>query len=114
MTTNNILPFPKEKIVREAINDVEEVKKAQEKSLRNYADTVINDLVNVLASEINIQGLNLEDENFVRDFDFALAVLSAAVYRSLKVPHDLHSFLDECVKTAEILMRDEDELDLPK
>lgn len=114
MTNNNILPFPKDKIVREAINDVEEVKKAQEKSLRNYADTVVDEIINVLASEIDNQGLNREDEKFVRDFDFALTVISAAIYRSLKVPHDLHPFLDECVKTAEFFPKDEGELDLPK
>lgn len=110
MTDNNIVQFPKDKIVREGIN-VEEVKKAQEKSLKNYADSVIEEVTNALISEIDNQGLDKEDEKFIRDFNFALAILSASVYRSLKVPHDLHSFLDECVKTAEAIIKDEEELD---
>lgn len=110
MTDNNIVQFPKDKIVREGIN-VEEVKKAQEKSLKNYADTVVDEVTNALLSEIDNQGLDKEDEKFIRDFNFALTILAASVYRSLKVPHDLHPFLDECVKTAEAIIKDEEELD---
>lgn len=111
MTDNKIVQFPKNKIVREGIN-VEEVKKAQEKSLRNYADTVVDEVTNALIMEIDNQGLDKEDEKFIRDFNFAVAVLSASVYRSLKVPHDLHPFLDECVKSAEMVLKENEDLDL--
>jgi transcriptional regulator NrdR family protein len=110
MTDNNIVQFPKNKIVRECIN-VEEVKKAQEKSLRNYADSVVDEVTNVLMIEIDNQGLDRDDEKFIRDFNFAVTVLAASIYRSLKVPHELHPFLDECVKTAEAIIKDGEELD---
>lgn len=110
MTDNNIVQFPKDKIVREGIN-VEEVKKAQEKSLKNYADSVVEEVTNALLSEIDNQGLDKEDEKFIRDFNFALTILAASVYRSLKVPHDLHPFLDDYVKTVGMLLEDEEKLD---
>lgn len=98
MTTNNIVTFPKNKIVREAINDVEIIKKATEQSQKNYADTVLEELIGQIVNGVDDYGLDKQNEKFVRDFNFALGILSAAVYRSLKIPHDLHDFLDTCVQ----------------
>lgn len=111
--TDNIVQFPKDKIVREGIN-VEEVKKAQEKSLRNYADSVTDELSNALFMEIDNQGLDKENEKFHRDLNFALSVINAAVYRSLNIRHDLHHFLDEYVKTVDMIIKEttEDTLDI--
>lgn len=104
--TNNILTFPKEKIVREAINDSEELKKAQEKSLKNYADSVVDELASSIVGEIDNYGLEREDEKTKRDLNFSLMIMAAMVYRSLKIHHELHPFLDEYVKTMEVLMKE--------
>lgn len=114
MTTNNILLFPKDKIVREAINDVEDLKKAQEKSVRNYADTTVDELTNLIIGEIDNYGLEREEDAVKRDLHFALTVLSAAVYRSLKIHHEMHPFLDDYVKTVEMILKEttEDTLDI--
>lgn len=108
--TDNIVQFPKDKIVREGIN-VEEVKKAQEKGLKNYADSVVDEISNALIAEIDNQGLDKDDEKFNRDFAFALNILAASIYRSLKIHHDLHPFLDDYVKTVGMLLEEEDKLD---
>ena len=47
MNTNNILSFPKSKIVREGV-DIEPVRKAKEKSAKNYADSIVDEATDAL------------------------------------------------------------------
>ena len=58
MNTNNILSFPKSKIVREGV-DIEPVRKAKEKSAKNYADSIVDEATDALLEIFNEYGLRL-------------------------------------------------------
>lgn len=100
MNTNNVLTFPKNKIVREGV-DFEPVRKAQERSAQNYAETIVTEAADSVLEIMSEYGLELDDDTFKKDFAFAEAVLTAAIYRSLKLPHRMHNKLDEGYKTIE-------------
>jgi hypothetical protein len=100
MNTNNVLTFPKNKIVREGL-DFEPVRKAQERSAQNYAESVVNEAADAVLEILSDHGLELDDDTFKKDFAFTEAVMTAAVYRSLKLPHRMHPRLDEGYKKLE-------------
>ena len=97
MTTNNILHFPKDKIVRDNSLNFEEFQQMKEKSKQKFADTLVHDMSESLLSDFDEYGFNVESEDFSKDFHYLILVLSALIYRSLEIKHDLHPFLDENV-----------------
>jgi hypothetical protein len=80
----------------------EELEKVKEKGRMNYADTIIDDLIGNIYSELENYGLELDGEGFDKDFSFAMDGLRACVYRVLGVKHHLHNFLDENVTMKQL------------
>jgi hypothetical protein len=97
MTEPNIVQFPKDKIVREALPDIEELNRVREKSIKNFADTVIEDMSSNILFELGNYGIDIESETFIKDFHFLVATMAATIYRTLSVDHPLHRFMDENV-----------------
>ena len=96
--TDNILAFPKNKIVREVPPELEEeLAKKKEKSRQNYADAMVEDFVGSLYGELENCGLDTSEVNFQKDFVFAAAALKATVYRNLGIEHPLHKMIDKSV-----------------
>ena len=109
---NKVVDFPKHKIVREVPVDIEEVTKAKEKGLLNFADGIVDDMIGNIYSELDNYGLDTEGENFDKDFSFAMDGLRACVFRALGMKHHLHEFLDTNVtmkKLSDIRMEIENE-----
>jgi hypothetical protein len=90
MTEPNIVQFPKDKIVREALPDIEELNKVKEKSIKNFADTITEDISSNILFELDNYG-------FMKDFHFLVATMAATIYRTLSVEHPLHKFMSENV-----------------
>ena len=111
--TDNVLEFPKHKIVREAINETEEViVKAKEKGRAKFADTIVDDLVDMAVEELENCGIDTDDKNFLKDFSMAADAIRATIYRQFNLEHNLHKFIDENVKmvnrkTGELIAEDE-------
>jgi len=97
MTEPNIVQFPKDKIVREALPDIEELNRVREKSIKNFADTVIEDMSSNILFELGNYGIDTESEAFIKDFHFLVDTMTATIYRTLSVDHPLHRFMDENV-----------------
>ena len=97
MTEPNVVQFPKNKIVREAIPDIEELNRVKEKGIKNFADTLVSDVSSNLLSDLDNYGIDLDTDSFMKDFHFFIAALTATVYRTLEVDHPLHKFMDESV-----------------
>jgi hypothetical protein len=93
----NIVDFPKSKIVRDVAPNVEEIVKAREKSVENFAEGAISDIVDSIYSEIENNGIETETDNFTKDFSFMVEGLRSCIYRSLNLEHHLHAFLDNYV-----------------
>lgn len=108
---NKVVDFPKHKIVREVPVDIEEVTKAKEKGLLNFADGIVDDLIANIYAEFENFGLDMSGETFDKDFSFAMDGIRASVFRVLGIKHHLHDFLDTNVvmkKMSDIRMEIED------
>lgn len=100
--TDNIVSFPKDKIYREGIQGNEELEKVKVKSTINFADTVVEELAQNILSEFGGIGLEIDNEQFSKDFHFLVCILAAIVYRTLNLDHPFHQFLSENVSYKEI------------
>jgi len=99
---SKVVEFPKSKIVREAPVNVEQIEKAKEKGLLNFADGIVDDLIGNLYSELENYGLDTSGDHFDKDFSFAVDGLRACIFRSLDLKHHLHEFLDTNVTMKNI------------
>lgn len=91
---HEVISFPSNKIVREYPQNIEILEKAKEKSVKKFADDVIDILAETCYEQIESLGLDVEVENFDRDFSFIVETIRATVYRNLELPHHLHEFID--------------------
>lgn len=103
---NEVITFPINKIVREYPQNIELLEKVKEKSVRKFADDVIDILSEACYDQIEALGLDTEDEMFQRDFSFVVETIRATIYRNLEMPHHLHEFIDN---NLEISNPDSDE-----
>lgn len=94
--TENILQFPKSKIIRENMN-IEYLDKMKETGIKNFADAICDDIEDNVLRELDGCGIDIEAEKFIKDFYFSSTVLKATIYRTLGIDHDLHQFMDENV-----------------
>jgi hypothetical protein len=93
----NVFKFPEHKIIREIPPQIEELEKAKEKGRQNYADDIIDDLIEGIMNTLDNYGVDNEGKNFEKDFSFAIEALRGAIYRSLTINHHLHDFIDSNV-----------------
>lgn len=93
----NVFKFPEHKIVREIPPQIEELEKAKEKGRQNYADDIIEDLIEGIMNTLDNYGIDSDGKNFDKDFSFAIETLRSAIYRSLSIDHHLHDFVDSNV-----------------
>ena len=100
-----ILQFPKNKIVREVPIDNERLEKAKKQSVKNFAESLVANIGENILLDLE-QGAGLEvspkNEDFTRDFFFALDVLRATIYRQLELDHHLHEYINEHVKVSKL------------
>lgn len=110
--SNNVVEFPKHKIVRDASQNTEEMKLRKTKSLTIFADTLTEEITENILMDFANSGIDVENDIFTKDFQFLVGVLTATVYRSMSLEHELHDFIDDRVR---IVKSDEDyiNLDIP-
>lgn len=100
-----ILQFPKNKIVREVPINNERLEKAKKQSVKNFAEALVANLGENILLDLE-QGVGLEvtpkNEEFTKDFFFALDVLRATIYRQLELDHHLHEYINKNVKVNKL------------
>jgi hypothetical protein len=101
----NVFKFPEHKIVREISPQVEEVEKAKEKGKQNYAEEIAVDFAESMLAVLDSYGIDQDTENFDKDLAFTVESIRALIYRSLKLKHHLHDFIDTHVS---VLRKDKD------
>jgi hypothetical protein len=94
MNNDKVVQFPKHKIVREAPVDIEALTKAKEKGIQNFADSVTNDIIGYVIGDLENYGIDVESEQFIKDFSLTADSLRATVYRTFELQHNLHDFID--------------------
>ena len=99
----NILQFPKHKIVRERLPDIEEINKLKEKGLQKFADAVSGEVAEHILEHLDSYGIDVENDVFIKDFYFTITILTASIYRSLNIEHPMHSYIDSrvCIETKD-------------
>lgn len=100
MSNDKVVQFPKNKIVREAPVDIEVLEKAKEKGIQNFADSVVEDIIGFVVGDLENYGVDIEEEQFIKDFSLTADALRATVYRSFQLHHGLHEFIDNNVTVA--------------
>ena len=108
--TDNIVSFPKHKIIREGIQNNEELEKVKAKGTLNFADSIVHDMTETILNNLGSIGLDTESETFSKDFHFLVCILSATVYRTLNLEHPFHEFISEHVNFKEVTESDLDNL----
>ena len=103
MSDDKILKFPKSKIIREQTQSIEELEKLKVRGTQNFADALIQDIAESILGEFGGVGINMETNEFPKDFQFLVHVLTATVYRSLKLDHSFHDIIDNQIKFEESL-----------
>ena len=101
MTSNNVLEFPRNKIIREPLPDSDELKKMKKKAVKNLADSLTAEVCDTLLSDFDNYGIDTEKETFTKDFVFLSSIISATIYRTLEIDHDFHDFIDTMVNIEE-------------
>jgi len=97
MSDEKIVQFPKNKIVREAPVDIEVLEKAKEKGIQNFADNIMEDIVSYMIGDLENYGIDVESDQFIKDFSLTADSLRATIYRSFDLNHGLHDFIDNNV-----------------
>lgn len=117
--TENVLNFPRDRIVREhagiMVDDVT-LEQAKERSRANFAESISDELISIMLEEMENLGIDTSLNSFMKDFSLTVDALRATINRSFDVPHHLHDFIDEHVKmihkeTGKLVELDEDEED---
>lgn len=96
----NVYQFPKDKIVREVQPNIDEIERAKHKSLLNYSDMIVSDLIEGMLNSFDNYGIDTDKEDFQKDLAFTVDALTASVYRHFGISHKLHKFIDENVKVV--------------
>lgn len=112
--TNNVFKFPEHKIVREVPVNIEEVEAAKEKGKQNFADDILIDFIDGTLSLLENYGIDTEGVEFEKDFSFAVEAIKATIYRSLKLKHHLHEFIEKSVMVVKKGEADSPVFDLPE
>lgn len=96
--SNNVVEFPKHKIVRDPSLNTEEAKALKAKRLELFADTLTEEVTENILADLANSDIDIENDIFVKDFHFLVGVLTAVVYRAMSLEHELHDFIDKRVK----------------
>ena len=76
--TENILQFPKSKIIRENMN-IEYLEKMKETGIKNFADALCDDIEDNVLRELDGCGIDIEESKFIKDFYFSSKIGRAHV-----------------------------------
>ena len=93
----NVFKFPENKIVREIPPNIEEIEKHRERGRQNYAEDIVNDIIENLIALLDSYGVDQDGKNFERDFTFAIDTVRSMIYRAMNVEHTLQEFVDNHV-----------------
>lgn len=96
--SNNVVEFPKHKIVRDNSIDAEAVAKKKQKGLEAFADNLTQEITENMLMDFDNSGINIESDTFTKDFHFLVGILTATIYRTMDLKHDLQDFIDDRVR----------------
>lgn len=103
MSNDNLISFPKSKIIREVTVTPEaevEIEKVKMRGLKKFVDDIMEDLITNIFDELGALGIDTETSQFKNDFTIAIDFLRATVYRTADIEHPLQSLIDESFEVS--------------
>lgn len=98
MTNVVNFPLPNKRIPPQSLEAMqEEVKANKQKFINGIVDHYCGQLIN----KFSANGLNVETEEFLRDFAFGIEAMRSGLYRSVNVTHPLQKVLDSTIEKLE-------------
>ena len=91
---NEIINFPKDRIIRESPNLTEELAKAKQKGVKNFCDQLTEEMIIIMLDVLDNSGIETDTDTFQKDIALTIDSLRATLYRSMGLPHHLHDFID--------------------
>jgi hypothetical protein len=110
--TGVLLDFPKSAIIRDTTAQTNErIAAAKEAGVKNFADAVANDIGEDIALNLSSCGIDIETEQFQKDFTLLYAIMAGMIYRAVDLTHPIHPYMDDSVKA--VSLQDENQSELP-
>ena len=107
-----ILLFPKNKIVRlHPTIENETIEELKRKVVINKAEEIVESLTKKITNDLRSNGIELNNSVNKTDYSFAIDAIRSTVYRSMKLDHQFHNFVDNMVVLTE---KDEMEMENQK
>lgn len=97
--TEKIIEFPKNKVVREVPEEVK--KERQAKADQKLADSIVDEIIGIMITELDNFYVEVENKQFGKDFILVADALKALVYRQFGIQHHFHDFVDNNIKIIE-------------
>lgn len=93
--TDKVIEFPKHKVVRDVPGEV--IEERNRKADQKVADSIVDEMASIIATELDNYNLEVTDKSFAKDFILVVDAIKAAVYRQFGLDHHFHPFTDENV-----------------
>ena len=93
----NIIKFPSD-YKPETLSDVQEkIDMAKEK----YVNALVDHHCSQLLANISLSGIEIETDDFMKDFAFTIETVRSAMYRSMRLSHPLQDQIDEAIELVD-------------
>jgi len=102
----NVIKFPKEN-PRHNENSIEGVQKKIDEAKEKYINNLVDQHCSQLLASISFSGMDIEREDFMKDFAFTVETVRSSMYRNMGLYHPLHEQIDEAVPLTD--MEEEDD-----
>jgi hypothetical protein len=102
VTKTNVLKFTRHEssISIFTAQTSEDFDKLMRENKEQYVDMVLSRTMNQLYNRMSIEGFDIEDDAFFKDFSFVVEALKSAMLRQCKLEHPIQKFVDENFEAA--------------
>lgn len=97
----NVIKFPKTNPRISAEASLSEVQEKIDKAKEKYVNALVDHHSSQLLANICLSGIEVETDDFMKDFAFTVETLRSSMYRSMGIDHPLQEQIDEAVSLVE-------------
>lgn len=97
----NVIKFPKENPRINAQETLSDVQKKIDKAKEKYVNSLVDHHCSQLLAGISLSGIEIETDEFMKDFAFTVETVRSSMYRSMGIEHPLHEQIDEAIDVVE-------------
>ena len=114
LMSDNVLEFPKDRIVRKIAQTSDEEKKNVARNKAKFVERILDHYGIALINKLAVHGFNPEDDKFMYDYIFTMETLRSCLYRNVGLYHPLQKLSDhseEIVHSSDLNLDSQGEFD---